>query len=311
VFDIDQIARGLTKAFADVERITPVRVLGEGFSSLAVETAGGMIFRIAKTAPAGARFAKEYAHLASLQPYLPVAIPQPQWYLPNSDDFPFGVIGYVKLPGDPLEPEYITSRSQAQEIAGQIANFILALQGIPTDQFSTLRPTHDLRASRAEQRDKVMPALRILLQPDEYGAVVKWWEAFLADERLSDYTPVVLHGDFWYGNLLFEGSRLAGVVDFEELAIGDPALDFVPQLYLGETFLKLVVDTHRDAGGVTDEHFEHRLRASWAFREFGGLQYALEYDATELDDAIYKLRQGPILNRSGVDAWRGAWEDRP
>jgi len=304
------VERRLADSFPGLDRIAPVRMLGEGFSSLAVETAGGVIFRMAKNAPAGARFAKEYTNLPLLRAYLPVPIPDPQWYLAASDDFPFGVIGYRKLPGEPLEPEHITNRRQAREIAEQIAQVILALQRVPVDRLSLTHDQNDLSIRRRGQRDRVLPALRSLLELDEYRAVVEWWEAFLSDERLSDYTPVVQHGDLWYGNMLVEGTRLAGLVDFEELAIGDPALDFVPQLYLGETFLKLVVEAYRDAGGVTDAEFEQRLRASWALREFGGLQYALDYDATEWDGAILKLRRGPILNRSGVDAWRGAWEER-
>ena len=36
---------------------------------------------------------------------------------------------------------------------------------------------------------------------------------------------VILHGDFWPGNLLWHDSRLAGVIDWEDAAIGDPLFD--------------------------------------------------------------------------------------
>lgn len=35
----------------------------------------------------------------------------------------------------------------------------------------------------------------------------------------------LLHGDFWIGNLLWHGSRLAGVIDWEDAALGDPLAD--------------------------------------------------------------------------------------
>jgi aminoglycoside phosphotransferase (APT) family kinase protein len=37
--------------------------------------------------------------------------------------------------------------------------------------------------------------------------------------------PVVLHGDYWPGNVLWRGGRLVGVVDWEEAAFGDPMAD--------------------------------------------------------------------------------------
>lgn len=35
----------------------------------------------------------------------------------------------------------------------------------------------------------------------------------------------VLHGDFWIGNLIWQGDRIAGVVDWEDAAFGDPLAD--------------------------------------------------------------------------------------
>lgn len=37
--------------------------------------------------------------------------------------------------------------------------------------------------------------------------------------------PVLLHGDFWPGNVLMHEGRLAAVIDWEDAAIGDPLAD--------------------------------------------------------------------------------------
>jgi aminoglycoside phosphotransferase (APT) family kinase protein len=37
--------------------------------------------------------------------------------------------------------------------------------------------------------------------------------------------PVVLHGDYWPGNVLWRDGRLVGLVDWEEAAFGDPLAD--------------------------------------------------------------------------------------
>ena len=37
--------------------------------------------------------------------------------------------------------------------------------------------------------------------------------------------PVLLHGDFWLGNLLWQGDSLSGIVDWEDAMLGDPLAD--------------------------------------------------------------------------------------
>ncbi|GIK42689.1 MAG: phosphotransferase [Chloroflexota bacterium] len=38
-------------------------------------------------------------------------------------------------------------------------------------------------------------------------------------------TPVLLHGDFWPGNILWRNGRLAAVIDWEDASLGDPLAD--------------------------------------------------------------------------------------
>ncbi len=38
--------------------------------------------------------------------------------------------------------------------------------------------------------------------------------------------PVLLHGDFWPGNLLWQDEQLVAVIDWEDAKIGDPLIDF-------------------------------------------------------------------------------------
>jgi len=44
--------------------------------------------------------------------------------------------------------------------------------------------------------------------------------------RLSQHNPsVLLHGDFWPGNLLWKDGRIVAVIDWEDAALGDPLAD--------------------------------------------------------------------------------------
>jgi aminoglycoside phosphotransferase (APT) family kinase protein len=43
--------------------------------------------------------------------------------------------------------------------------------------------------------------------------------------RMTPARPTLLHMDYWCGNVLWEGGRISGVVDWEEAAQGDPGVD--------------------------------------------------------------------------------------
>lgn len=306
---LDRAARALKRAFPALVAGGPLRVLGVGFGSLAVETPEGLVFRLARVAEAGEKYAREAAVLPVMKNYLPVSVPEPLAYLPAGADIPFGVIGYRKLPGVPVEAETL-ARESAQALAGQVGALLAALQRIPV---AALAPHDNWNTRQAEwpaalerQWRAVRPALCGALEGEAFRKVAGWWEDLLADESMSAYTPVVQHGDLWYGNLLVDGDRVVGLLDFEEVGIGDPALDFVPQLYLGEWFLRQVLEAYHQMGGAAGgDAFEHRLRRLWGLREFGGLAYSIQHnDRVEFADSIEKIRKGPILSPLGLDGWR-------
>jgi aminoglycoside phosphotransferase (APT) family kinase protein len=43
--------------------------------------------------------------------------------------------------------------------------------------------------------------------------------------RLQKTGPALVHIDYWPGNVLWDGDRISAVVDWEEAAYGDPAID--------------------------------------------------------------------------------------
>lgn len=67
---------------------------------------------------------------------------------------------------------------------------------------------------------------------DDPSAGIREWLPERADlaavlAGIGPYTgsPVLLHGDFWPGNLLWRDGRLAAVLDWEDATIGDPLVD--------------------------------------------------------------------------------------
>lgn len=68
-------------------------------------------------------------------------------------------------------------------------------------------------------------------QIDKKVAIEIWEEALQTTWQNS---PVWVHGDISPGNLLVRNGALSAVIDFGQLAIGDPACDFV----ITRTFFK-------------------------------------------------------------------------
>lgn len=52
------------------------------------------------------------------------------------------------------------------------------------------------------------------------------WETLAAASPLKQLNaPLLLHGDFWPGNLLWRDGQLVAIIDWEDAAIGDPLAD--------------------------------------------------------------------------------------
>src|SRR5688500_4197233 len=126
------IEEGLRATFPELGPLSIRTVLGEGFRSIAVDTDAGLVFRVGKHAFATDGYAKESRLLPTLQSYLPLFIPNPRWYSGPCDRFPYGVTGYKKLPGEPLDPRHLPGGGAL--IAIDLGRFLAALHNLPTQE---------------------------------------------------------------------------------------------------------------------------------------------------------------------------------
>jgi aminoglycoside phosphotransferase (APT) family kinase protein len=149
---------------------------------------------------------KEVALLPALAPLLPVAVPQFEYVSRE----PWLVV-YRLIRGKPL----------VDEDPDGVRAFLEALHGIDVEAVPAPRPDwlETYRALAEEFRAKVLP----LLDADERSH----GEALLAEtETLTGFEPAVTHSDLGPGHLLVRNRRLAGVIDWGDARIGDPALDY-------------------------------------------------------------------------------------
>ncbi len=100
---------------------------------------------------------------------------------------------------------------------GEMAALLARIHGISGEEVAFLPDMQAIAAAklrtRPDEPDETLGELQILY--------------ILEKQRFPHPAnpSVLLHGDFWPGNLLWQAGRLVGVIDWEDAALGDPLAD--------------------------------------------------------------------------------------
>lgn len=201
--------------------IRPVAV--SGWDNRTFHLGDDMLVRMPSAEKYAGQVEKEFVWLPKLAPFLPLQIPVPLALGEPGEEYPWRWGVYRWLAGETTAAEQVTDRCI---IAESLARFILALHRIdPTNgPLPGLQNfwrggalvTYDVETRRA------ITALHDKIDANVATAI---WEKGLASQWAG--SPVWVHGDLSPGNLLVQDGRLSAVIDFGQLAIGDPACDLV------------------------------------------------------------------------------------
>jgi aminoglycoside 2''-phosphotransferase len=300
---IAKITEVLADLFKD-KSLEAMQIVDVGFRSVVAETNTNEILLIGRHPGARQSFEKEYNFLNSIAPQLPVQIPRPNWIKMEHENFPFGMMMYRKIPGVCMTNNSITE-ANIHFLSNQLAYFLQSLHEIDITPFGTHNQDEYCTQVR-RLKPIVCPLLQQYLSEVEFETIANWFEQAEHDTKMREFTPTLVHGDLWYGNILVneKQDKITGIVDFENLKVADPAQDIAPLNYMGADFLEAIIRKYNPREPIDD--FMHRVERYWEFREFGGIQYSLENeDKDELLDSIEKLKNGPILNlKTHNDAMR-------
>ena len=166
---------------------------------------------------------KEITWLPRLAQHLPVAIPELLGAGEPSEEYPFRWSVWNWLAGDMANRDRLPDLPR---FAGELAGFLAALQradcagGPPAGAQSFFRG-----GDLAVYDDETRQCIAELGERVDGDSALAVWEAALATRW--DGPPVWVHGDLAVGNLLVAEGRLAAVIDFGQLSVGDPACDLV------------------------------------------------------------------------------------
>ena len=185
------------------------------------------------------RFPKQASHPTGLRLELAVllalkgrcALPMPDCrYVPPEGDF----AGYEMIQGVELTPKRFAALSPAAQktVLDQAADFLSAIHGLGLDEVAAFlgappRPWPNAgtpaQAAADGRARRLGPIARAM--PDLAGLAADFYARL---ERRPAAAQRLTHSDVTDHHLLLEpsGERLAGVIDFGDVELGDPAYDF-------------------------------------------------------------------------------------
>ena len=180
-----------------------------------------MAVRLPSAQAYSAQVAVEQRWLPFLAPALPLQIPEPLAMGTPSHDYPWNWSVYRWIPGEASNQANINS---LLDFSRQLAAFLVSLQQIDAASGPQPGPTNFYRGgSLSVYDDQARSAIAALGGRINTGAADRVWSAALSTRW--ERPPVWVHGDVAIGNLLLNRGSLAAVIDFGQLAVGDPACD--------------------------------------------------------------------------------------
>jgi aminoglycoside phosphotransferase (APT) family kinase protein len=251
-----------------------VRQIHGGWASFTFLVDGDHILRFARTPEVAAAHRREAALLPLLARAVSFAVPEPDFFWARDDR---SCMGYPLIPGRPL--------TVADDWRG-LAGVLRELHGFPVDVVREVLGDADWRGYYERLWTDIAERALSLLDNDLRVVLTEAYRVFLAGDW--DFTPVLVHRDLAAEHILVDDDgRVVGLIDFEDAAIGDPAIDFAGLLaVLGPD------RTNTLLGDYGRPVSRERLRCYWWLVPVHELLHGVgANDETVIGDAIAALRE--------------------
>lgn len=284
-----------------------LETIRQAYPDLAIETAylnedgqynqvvivnDAIVFRFARFEESVKTLRQETAILQSIQDHITLAIPNPTYQHLEGATPEQTFVGYPMIPGIPLWDEayqQITDESVLDRMADQLAGFLKELHAIPVHKVVPIDLINgDGRPYWMDLYKRFQSKLFPHMSEDGQGRVVDHFMNFLDNPERFAYEPVLRHGDFGGGNVIFDeqAGQIAGVIDFGFADLGDPAIDVGGLFFFGESFIERCFRVYPEMEEMLER--VHFYRGTFALQE---ALYGVEHDAPEaFEDGITDYR---------------------
>lgn len=269
-----KIARLLTMLTAAYPGLTwqSYRYIDEGWDHEVLILDEQLVFRFPGDEEYTNKLKTEISVLEYLEDRVPVRIPD-YTYVPINKNF----AGYTLVPGQQLLPSYLQALPQGEykEVVKQLAGFLSAIhtEDIAGSVFREVSQSF-LAEDQKALKKQVANNLKKALTAEDFALV----EGIIAevDELVTRQLPqAFIHNDVYSRHLLWDTkSRKLGVIDFSDMCIGDPAVDFAELYEYGSHFVTAVFDQYT---GPQDDTF---LERAWTYQKWVGVYMMVDHFET-------------------------------
>jgi aminoglycoside phosphotransferase (APT) family kinase protein len=184
----------------------------------------GMVVRLPLIEDGAGDVLAERVWLPRLSPLVPVAVPEVLGEGEPAEGYPWPWSVYRWLPGRLPEAGALT---EPVPLAGDLAAFVAAMREVALPGAPVAHRGGPLTTLDAETREALGRLRDLPEEGVDCDALTAVWEDALRAPAWEG-PPVWLHADLMPGNLLVDGGRLSGVIDFGCAGVGDPACDLFP-----------------------------------------------------------------------------------
>jgi aminoglycoside 2''-phosphotransferase len=246
-----------------------------GWDSFVLEVNEEWIFRFPRRDEVMPGLEKELRLLPLLAGRLPAAIPQVE-YLARRKDGQLLFMGYHKIPGAAVSAAAL----ERDGVAKGIADFLSTLHNLPLELAGQAGiPGQDALTWRTGFLDFLDWACEHafpLLSPLSHQQAQCLWEDYLQDEANFTFQPCLIHCDLDPEHILVNQDGLSGVIDWEDAAAGDPAIDFAGLYWMNTPagFARVLAHYSRPV----EPSFERRAAFYATIAPFHEIRFGLEKD---------------------------------
>jgi aminoglycoside phosphotransferase (APT) family kinase protein len=238
----------------------PMRVVANGWDNVVLRLGEGLAVRVPRRRTAAVLVEHEQRWLPRLAPALPLPVPDPVRIGRPSAEYPWhwsvvpwfaGEVASDVALGDPVRE------------AERLGAFVAALHA----EAPPAAPRNPVRGHPVAALDeRVEVNVDALAERVDAGACRRRWREL---RRAPEWPhgPVWLHGDLHAANVVVRGGEIAAVVDFGDIAGGDPAVDLAIGWMLFDPPARAVF---RERAGAGDP-------ATWARAQAWALHFAIVY----------------------------------
>ena len=221
--------------------ISSIKKIGEGDNSKAFVVNKNYIFRFPKKGKVKHQIQREVCVLPKIKSAVGISIPDFEFISPA-----LNFVGYQKINGHILSDKILRSLSKNQqvEIHKTLGNFLTQIHSFPLSCLENCGlETMDLKEEYSDNFKNAKKEIFPFISKKKREIISHFFNQYLSDDNNFKYTAALVHNDFSKDHILIDtgNKQISGIIDFGDIAIGDPSYDFLYSLdEFGKRFLKEV-----------------------------------------------------------------------